>query len=95
MNSTTQKIPSWVSVLAAVVAVVLVVGQIRRNMERVTKEAVSEMILRDYGDAIQDYRSDPVRFRSRIQEFVRQGKLTQQEADEGIALVRKLSQTVP
>ena len=95
MNSQIPKIPGWIWVLAAIFAVSLVVGQFRRSMKKATNEAVQKVLLREYGDAIQDYRSDPIRFRGRVQEFVRNGQVTQQEAEEGIEMVKKMSQTLP
>ena len=95
LNSTIHNIPSWLWVLGAILAVSLIGGQCRRSTKQATKDAVQKVLLREYGDAIQDYRSDPVRFRARVQESVRQGTITQQEADEAIEMVRKMSQTLP
>lgn len=95
MKSTNQQPHLWVYIAVAIVGTSLVLGQIRGCMHKVRKEAVQQILLREYGDAIQDYRSDPIRFRARIQELVRQGRLTQQEAEECIELVRKMSQAMP
>ena len=95
MNSVTKQIPGWVWVVAATVAISLVVGQCRSSVKQAAKESVQKVLLREYGDAIQDYRSDPIRFRARVQEFVRNGQITQKEAEEGIEMVRKMSETMP
>ena len=95
MNSTFPKIPGWVWIVAAIFALSLIVGQFRSFMKQATKEAVQKVLLREYGDAVQDYRSDPVRFRARFQDLARREGLTQQEAEEGIEMVRRMSQTLP
>ena len=95
MNSTNQKFPAWGWVLAAIVAVSLVVGQVRSCTKQAAKEAMQQWIRREYGDAIQDYRSDPVRFRARFHELARREGLTPQQAEEGVEMVRRMSQNVP
>jgi hypothetical protein len=95
LNSEKQQIPRWAWVIITILAVILITGQIRSCAKQDAKKAIQEMLLRNYGDAIQDYRSDPIRFRARAQDLVRQGKISQQEADEFVELVRKMSRIVP
>gem|GEM_PF-6542055 len=95
LNSEKQQIPRWVWVIVTILAVVLITGQIRSCAKQDAKKALQQMLLQNYGDAIQDYRSDPIRFRARVQDLVRRGEVSQQEANEFVELVRKMSQTVP
>jgi hypothetical protein len=95
LNSAFPKIPGWAWIVAAIIALSLIVGQFRSCMKQATKEAVQKVLLREYGDAVQDYRSDPVRFRARFHELARREGLSQQETEEGIEMVRKMSQTLP
>lgn len=95
MNQNRKPIPSWLWTAGALVVVIFMVSSLSRSCDRAKKEGMQKVLMRDYGDAIQDYRSDPVRYRDRIQQLVREGKVSQQEADEAVEMTRKMSQAAP
>lgn len=95
LNTAKETIPAWGWVLASILVIGLFASQVRSCAKQAAKESMQQWIQREYGDAIQDYRSDPVRFRARFHELARREGLTPQQAEEGIEMVRRMSQNVP
>jgi hypothetical protein len=95
MQRSQKQAATWAWVLGGIVIAVLTINLARNAMKQEVKQKVRETLQQQYGDAIQDYRSDPIRFRARIQQQVTRGQATQQEADQFIEMVRTMSQKLP
>ena len=95
MNTSNKPLPQWAWIVAASFAVIVGFNCLRSSVKQESDKQVKEFLQREYGEAVRQYRADPLGFRARLQQQVQHGEIRQQDADQVMTMVENLSRTLP
>ncbi len=95
MRSNSKPLPPWAWVAAATFAVVVGFNCLRSSVKQEADKQVKEFLQQEYGEAVRQYRADPLGFRARLQQQVQHGEIRQQDADQVMTMVENLSRKLP